>query len=387
MASLVSLAKSHWRIVFKIDQEGRKGLYLGAMSRRNAEIIKTHVERILSADKFGGILEDATKKWISELPEEFAEKMVRAGLLQPAGDSTLGGWTKSYIASRVDVSDRTRERLNYARTMLLEYFDEERSLTSITKGEADAYRHYLSKKYAENTVRRQCSRAKQFFRAAVRSELLDRSPFEDMKQILVRANRVRDYFVTEEDAKKVLAACPNVHWKLIFALARWGGCRVPSEIAALKWADVNWSERKFTIRSTKTHKYESGIRIVPIFPELAPLFDQMWEIAPKYDKKKPETTLVFAGKIDAYSNLRGDMHDIIIRAGLKPWDKLFMNLRATRATELHDQFPSHVVTEWLGHSASIAREHYLRVTDEHFSKAVGAVPSKNTAKNARKVKT
>ena len=59
------------------------------------------------------------------------------------------------------------------------------------------------------------------------------------------------------------------------------------------------------------------------------------------------------------------------RAGLAPWPRLFQNLRSTRATELADEFPGHVVSSWLGHSEDIAKEHYRQVTDDHFARATG----------------
>ena len=62
---------------------------------------------------------------------------------------------------------------------------------------------------------------------------------------------------------------------------------------------------------------------------------------------------------------------IITRAGLKPWPKLFQNMRATRQTELSAQFPLHVVCAWLGNSAPIAQKHYLQVTEQHFAEAIG----------------
>ena len=44
-------------------------------------------------------------------------------------------------------------------------------------------------------------------------------------------------------------------------------------------------------------------------------------------------------------------------------------MRATRQTELEDLLPSHIVCAWLGNSKEVARDHYLTVTDEHFSAA------------------
>ena len=61
---------------------------------------------------------------------------------------------------------------------------------------------------------------------------------------------------------------------------------------------------------------------------------------------------------------------IIKRAGVSPWPKIFQNLRASRETELANQFPLHVVTEWLGNTPSVATKHYLQVTDAHYEEAV-----------------
>ena len=34
------------------------------------------------------------------------------------------------------------------------------------------------------------------------------------------------------------------------------------------------------------------------------------------------------------------------------------------------EYPVHVVTAWLGNTASVAAKHYLQTTEEHFDKAV-----------------
>ncbi len=62
---------------------------------------------------------------------------------------------------------------------------------------------------------------------------------------------------------------------------------------------------------------------------------------------------------------------ITAKAGIKPWPKLFQNLRSTRQTELAEHWPEHVVCAWLGSSRVVAREHYLQVTDNHFQEAAG----------------
>src|SRR4029077_7308271 len=45
--------------------------------------------------------------------------------------------------------------------------------------------------------------------------------------------------------------------------------------------------------------------------------------------------------------------------------------RASRATELANEFPAHVAAAWLGHSTLVANKHFWQVTDDDFAKATG----------------
>ena len=71
---------------------------------------------------------------------------------------------------------------------------------------------------------------------------------------------------------------------------------------------------------------------------------------------------------------------------MKPWDRLFHNMRASRQTELAADFPLADVCSWLGNSPSVAAGHYLQATDENFKQATQrttGVPSSNAAKDLR----
>jgi hypothetical protein len=67
--------------------------------------------------------------------------------------------------------------------------------------------------------------------------------------------------------------------------------------------------------------------------------------------------------------------DIIWAAALKEWPKLFQNTRPSRETELAEVFPMHVVCDWIGNSEAVAAKHYLRVTDERYTRALEAAES------------
>jgi hypothetical protein len=110
------------------------------------------------------------------------------------------------------------------------------------------------------------------------------------------------------------------------------------------------------------------IRVVPIFPELKPYLDAVWDALG--DKR---SEFVITRHRGANINLRTQFERILTRAGVKPWPKLFQNLRASRATELAGEFPPHVAAEWLGHSTLVAHKHYWQVTDSDFERAGGKV--------------
>jgi len=136
-------------------------------------------------------------------------------------------------------------------------------------------------------------------------------------------------------------------------------------VRRLRWADIDWQENRFTVHASKTERYQGHeSRVVPIFPELAPLLDEGFtEAAEGNEYVLP----MLAGRTD--SSLRKTLQRAIKRAGVKPWLRLWHNMRVTRQTELEDRFPSHVVCAWLGNSKPVAAKHYLKVTAEHFKKA------------------
>ena len=83
-------------------------------------------------------------------------------------------------------------------------------MREVMEGDADQWRLYLiGQGLANNTVRRRCGMAKQFFRVAVRRKLILSNPFEDLKAS-VKGNAERLYFISRQEAGKVLEACPSV---------------------------------------------------------------------------------------------------------------------------------------------------------------------------------
>ncbi len=363
MASIIDDGNGFRRIQV-VTPGGRKAIRLGQCSQRDAERILEHVEALAAAKFSAQSFRPATAAWLGEVGDTFYGRLARAGLVAAKASAQLGGFLDEYIKSRCDVKPATAIVLGHTRRNLIDYFKANKSLRDITSGEADQWRlSLIGQGLSDNTVRRRCGIAKQFLRAAMRQGLVASNPFADLKAA-VQANRSREYFVSQQDAAKVLDACPDAQWRLLFALSRYGGLRCPSEHMALKWADVDWDKGRILVRSCKTEHHVGGeSRMLPLFPELRPYLLEAFEEA------EPGTEYIITRYRGAGVNLRTQLERIIVKAGLKPWPKLFQNLRATRETELAESWPEHVVTKWIGHTSAVARKHYLQVTDEHFAKA------------------
>ena len=141
----------------------------------------------------------------------------------------------------------------------------------------------------------------------------------------------------------------------------------PSETLTLKRTDVDWDHGRITIRSPKLEHFASGgIRPIPLFPELRQYLQDAHDAAPD------GAVYVVNRYRDADVNLRTTFLKIIDRVGVKPWGRLYHNLRSSRQTELQEYFPSHVVASWLGNSPRTADAHYNQVRDSDFTKATGS---------------
>src|SRR5262245_49155512 len=378
----------------------RQTLRLGKVTSKDAAEICRRVEMVLAARIAGTSLDRETASWLTEIGDKLRNRLAALGLIdKPASDSplaTLGAFLADYMATRTDIKPSTRVNLERARDNLLTFFGPNKPLAAITAGDADEFRLWLRRSkpakpgepmppaLADNTARRTCGRAKQFFEAARKKKLIAESPFANVGDCQVRANKARDRFVTREEAKKVLDACHCTQWQLVFALSRYGGLRCPSEHALLRWADIDWANNRFTVHSPKTEHHDGhASRVVPIFAELRPYL----EAARAESPKDAEYVFTLKGMIrnrltGKSANVGTTMAKFVKRAGLTPWSKLFQNLRSSRQTELEAQgFPSHVVCAWLGNSPKVAREHYLRVTESDFQKATATAAEKSDAKS------
>ncbi|MBT3194730.1 MAG: site-specific integrase [Verrucomicrobia bacterium] len=349
------------------EDASRPRVRIGKVTKKQADTARTHVEQLIACKRTGSAMPPATQEWIASVDRKIRSRLEALGLLESStGDCErkVGEWADECMRKRSDIKPRTRQNMMQARAFLMEFIgDDDLSLKRFTAGHAKDFRVFLlGKGQAEATVRGGCKRSKQFFASAICHGHITNNPFDNVATANV-ANEERLVFVDRATLDKVIEACPDDQWRLIFALARYGGLRIPSEIQRMRWDDIDWDRKRFTVQSPKTEHIEGkGHRDVPIFPELVQPLEN-WQA-----QHHQGESLVFP-TLAKRSNLRAQAHRIIRKAGLQPWARVFQNLRASRETELVEEFPVHVVTDWIGNSPDIAKLHYLSVLETHFQRA------------------
>lgn len=367
MASLQQEGNGRWRVKW-YEGSRRKSIRLGKNTPRNAERLRLLVEDLIEARANDKANYEAIDK-AHKLSDTLQERLERYGLIpnRKWSNATLEGLLDAYFET-LDVKPGTKTTYLQTRQSLEDFFKPDTLLLNITPLEADAWRKSMQpaegKKLADATVSKRVKTARSIFREGARWGMLRDNPFDGVKAG-VQTNRERQYFVTAAEAARVLNACPDAEWRLIFALSRYGGLRCSSEHLRLRWRDIDWERSAMRVTSPKTEHHEGGdSRIVPIFVELLPYLRDAYEQAPE------GAEWVISRYRQSNANLRTRLKRIVERAGLEVWPRLFQNLRATRQTELEEKFGVRRACDWLGNSQAVAMNHYIQTTEDHFERAI-----------------
>jgi integrase len=206
--------------------------------------------------------------------------------------------------------------------------------------------------------------------------MVERSPFDRAKSLLVKENNKRLRFLTEEEIEGLLAECPK-HLRRIVECAVNTGMR-RGEILGLKWDQI----RNGFIYLQKTKTDES--REIPVNDALAELFKEI------HREQGPGTDHVFTFA-NGEHKLKGE-EPVRKRRGLAPAPEAILSIKTAfnaalrragiRDFKFHDlrhTFASHMVMrgatikevqEILGHKTMAVTMRYAHLSQEHKKKAV-----------------
>jgi len=376
MASITSRKDGIRQIQFVAPDGDRKTISLGKCSKRVAEQFARFLERLLECRRLGVPLDGPTTQWLSNMSADMYARLVRLGLVSAKAKTTappLGEFLKAYLEARPDVKPTSKLAWQQVMRDLVAHFGADKPIDDITTADAEGFRAaLLARGLSPTTVATRLAFARQFFQYAVKARLLAENPFAGVKYPK-RDVKARQRYISPEMTQRLIEACPNVAWRTVVALCRYGGLRCPSETLSLKWEHVNWERGEIRVPQPKVEHHGKPYRVIPIFALLRPYLEEAWEAA--------EPGAEYVVRLEAYrgvsgipecwsrTNLRTQFIRIIHKAGLIPWPRPFHNLRASLATDLTASFPSHVVAAWLGHTEAIAEAHYWQTTESHYEAA------------------
>jgi integrase len=394
MASLRKQSVSSWQI--RVVVEGQRiNLQISDLTEWQAKKWKDFVQSIANSIRFDRPLEKKVIEWLSSLTPEQRKKLSDKGLIDPdpgqveeKPETTLSEYLDDYFSTRKsDVKESTWIFYQHTRKRLVEFF-KDRAIRSITPRDGRDFRKWLESTnkrnkpteegealgLAINTVKRRTGLCRQIFAQAIKDGILERNPFDGLSTT-VRSNEERKAYVDLEDFSKVLECAPGARWRSLLVLARIAAFRIPSEAQGLKWEHISFEKKRlFVVNSSKTeHHKNRKLRIVPLFPEVER------ELLKLHCEAAPGSEYVFPN-LRADSNLRTTLEKIILRAGVKPWPKLWQNLRSSAATDLARTVPSHIAASICGHTEEVAKEHYWKVGDGDLDQTMEKLSSLHTEK-------
>lgn len=379
MASLAREGTNRWRILF-LEDGVRKTIRLPeGLDKRSAQTVKVKVENLLACKLANLPIPQDVATWLAGLSDDVYDRLARVGLVAARQRLTVAGfvsdWLKEAPKRGVKIATVTATRVGVS--YLVSFFGDKK-INEVSAEDATKYRDYLlAKGLRPATVQRRIGHARQVFTDAVRQGLVTRNPFQDMR-ISGGNPQERRHYVPLAEVTQIIAACPNCHWRLLVALSRFAGLRVPSEALSLRWQDVNWEAGRLRVPSPKTERAGKPYRMVPIFALLRPYLDEAWQAAQEGDDYIfPQAWRDRAQGKNGWinCNLRTQFLRIIKRAGLEPWPRPWHNMRASCESDLATAFPLAVVTRWLGNTPSVALQHYVDPTDDSFERAKTWTPS------------
>ena len=140
-----------WRVRFMDHTGKRRTIRTGRTSKRNAEQIAMHIDRIVASKVGGEPIPQSTAAWISELCAPLRPRLQRVGLVPEIDSRTLGEFISEHIkrgktAKNTDAAASTIDKWRAAQTHLEAFFGKSELLVSISDDHAAAFRSWLEDK-------------------------------------------------------------------------------------------------------------------------------------------------------------------------------------------------------------------------------------------------
>lgn len=300
--------------------------------------------------------------------------------------TTLGELLKKYKETYQDQKSFKGSK-EYCLENFKEYFGEQTVLSNIRYVHLETYKNHLRKKLTwrgqirkDASINREIACLHHVMAKGVQWEMIEKSPFDQGKSLLIKENNKRLRYLTKEEIKNLLEASP-VYLRNIIVCAIHTGMR-KSETLNLKWSQIR--DGMIYLEKTKTNEP----RQVPISDELKSIFEDIQqnqkpasEFVFLYDpsmgkKKKKEKSnnkklikLVVDNEKNPLKDIKTAFNNALKKAGIE--DFRWHDLRHTAASHLvMNGAGLKDVQEILGHKTMSMTMRYSHLSQEHKKKAV-----------------
>ncbi len=233
-----------------------------------------------------------------------------------------------------------------------------------------------------NTAKQRLRFARAFFELAVEDELISKNPFKG-RGLTTSQSAADKQYVPKTVIEEVIAHCPTIEWKLLFAMSRSIPMRIRSEIVELTWSDVDWENNTILIHSPKTRSIGKFARLVPIFSSFRDYLEQAFEEA-------EDGELYVFPTLRLNTNPGTSAKKFVVKAKQELWKNFFNSIRASAETDLMDEFGLRRACQWAGNSPATAMKNYALTRNTDFKddgESVRKSDAKSDAISARDAKS
>ncbi|MGY8770912.1 MAG: tyrosine-type recombinase/integrase [Pirellulales bacterium] len=356
-------------------------------SKNDQKYVDTHVMHLVMCRKTATIVNPKVQLWLAEMKgSPLSKKLAEWGLITDAGKSTLEPYLDWFFnqksktwkdhEGKPEWSPSTVRSNNSTKNYLVKFLGADRELHTITRGDADDFQRWLRSEETRSNrpaaITKHIKRLRGWFSYAAKKEWIKENPFD---HIVCRRHIDRDriQYMTVKQAEQVLDTLTCNQHRLFFALARFGGLRMPSEANNLKWPDVDFDESTISIEPVKVNVQG---RTMPLWPEIYQLAWEeftAWQDSDRTDDYviHRHRTINRDGNSVVSTKIVQHVKSVYSKVGLESFHKPMQNLRTSCENDLKRILTESQLIEFMGHTTKIAQDHYRKATAEEYKMLAG----------------
>lgn len=365
-------------------QSRRKKLTLGKVTRQDANLFCANLELLLDYRRRGSRLTNELTLFINTLCKDHLEKLTNLGVVYDNDRSiTIGQLIKKFLENykdREDIMESTKQRMDRALRRFPKWFQSmdveditpkkeidrpnaEPTFSKDSKKTLKRVESHMRNHHAVSTWSRTHGNLREVGNWAVRVGYVDYNPFS-LLPCPGERNPARNVYVETVWVEDAIDQCRDSDTRIAFAMGRYAGLRLHSELRTMKWEHIELDSDTPTLKTFDSKKREFR-EPMPVFPDLARhLLEHREESGNgKYviSNKNRRNTDNYLYKL---------MAEAVMRTEHQRWTRLRQNLRTSCENDLLSAgFPENLVVAWIGHTVKVSRESYQKVTKRQIAEA------------------